>query len=86
MINIFIECYKILQQNNSNQKEKNLSLAYVNHKDAFLPKGASNEELWGVRIVKHNTILKICFFFGFLGGGLLCQDSVCMYKYPTAAI
>ncbi len=69
----FIECHKILyytvQWNNSNQKCKTLSLAYVIHKDAFLPKGASNEEIRGVSIIKLNTILFV---------GPLCQYSVCM--------
>ncbi len=78
MINVFIECYKIhFMQNNSNKKCKTLILAYVIYKDAFLPKGLSNEVIWGVWIVNFNTIL-----FVFI---LLCQDCVCMQYNPTAA-
>ncbi len=90
MINIFIECYKLLQQNNSNQKLKTLSLAYVIRKDAFLSKGVSNEEIWGVRIVNFMLFYFILFYFilfyFILFLGPLCQDCVCMqYKYPTVA-
>ncbi len=77
-----------LQQNNSNQKLKTLSLAYVIRKDAFLSKGMSNEEIWGVRVVNfilfyfYLFIIIIIFYFF----GPLCQYCVCMqYKYPTAA-
>ncbi len=85
MINVFIGCYKILYfttKNNSNKKLKTLSLAYVIHKYAFLPKGTSNEEIWGVRMVKLFLFyLYFVLFRGFVwggGGGALCQDSVCM--------
>ncbi len=46
-----------LQGNNSNQKCKTLSLAYVIRKYLFLSKGASSEEIWGAQL---HTILFVC--------------------------
>ncbi len=67
-----------LQGNNSNQERKTLSLAYAIRKYLFLSKDASNEEIWGVRILSFILLyLHVCMYACCLGAvPRLCLHAV----------
>ncbi len=66
-----------LKGNNLNQKFKTLSLAYVIRKDQFLSKGASSEEMWGVRVLNFILFyLYVCMYVLWAAVPRLCLHAL----------
>ncbi len=63
-----------------------LSLAYVIHKDLFLSKGASSEEIWGVRVLNFILFyLYVCMYACSLGRCAKIVIVCSKIAYPTVA-